>query len=63
MSGGRVFQLLGLAAVAGGGYYLYQAGGNPKVAEKKFESKLATQRSRDEFTYRLQAMLPSSRRR
>jgi hypothetical protein len=28
----------GLAAAAGVGYYLYQSGGSPKVAEKKFES-------------------------
>jgi hypothetical protein len=33
--------LLGGAAVAGGAaYYLYKAGGDPKVAEKTFESKL-----------------------
>jgi hypothetical protein len=31
--------LLGAAAVAGGaGYYFYKAGGDPKVAEKAFES-------------------------
>lgn len=29
---------LGLAAAGGVGYYLYSAGGSPKVAEKKFES-------------------------
>jgi hypothetical protein len=29
--------LLGLTAAAGVGYYLYTAGGNPKVAEKQFE--------------------------
>jgi hypothetical protein len=29
---------VGLAAAGGVGYYLYSAGGNPKVAEKKFES-------------------------
>lgn len=28
---------LGLAAIGGVGYYLYSAGGNPKVAEKQFE--------------------------
>ena len=27
-----------LAAAGGVGYYLYSAGGNPKLAEKKFES-------------------------
>jgi hypothetical protein len=31
---------LGLAAAGGVGYYLYTAGGNPKVAEKQFESLL-----------------------
>jgi len=29
----------GLAVAGGAGYYLYSAGGDPKVAEKKFESK------------------------
>jgi hypothetical protein len=29
---------VGVAAAGGVGYYLYSAGGNPKVAEKKFES-------------------------
>lgn len=28
---------LGVAAAGGVGYYLYTAGGNPKVAEKQFE--------------------------
>jgi len=31
---------LGLAAAGGVGYYLYNAGGNPKVAEKQFESDI-----------------------
>jgi hypothetical protein len=30
--------MLGLVAAGGVGYYLYNAGGSPKVAEKKFES-------------------------
>ena len=34
---GRVWQVGGVAAVGGIGYYLYSAGGNPKVAEKKME--------------------------
>ena len=34
----RVLQVGGTAAAAGIGYYLYQAGGSPKVAEKQFES-------------------------
>jgi len=32
---------VGLAAAGGVGYYLYTAGGNPKVAEKQFESDLS----------------------
>lgn len=31
---------LGIAAAGGVGYYLYTAGGSPKVAEKQFESTL-----------------------
>ncbi len=31
---------VGAAAAAGVGYYLYTAGGNPKVAEINFESML-----------------------
>jgi hypothetical protein len=34
---GRIIKLGGVAAAAGAGYYLYQAGGSPKVAEKQFE--------------------------
>ena len=34
---GRVWQVGGVAAVGGIGYYLYSAGGNPKLAEKKME--------------------------
>ena len=34
---GRLVKVVGVGAVAGAGYYLYQAGGQPKVAEKKFE--------------------------
>ncbi|KAE9377886.1 hypothetical protein N431DRAFT_479033 [Stipitochalara longipes BDJ] len=32
---------VGVAAAGGVGYYLYTAGGNPKVAEKNFESDLS----------------------
>lgn len=32
-----VLAALGIATI--GGYYLYQAGGSPKVAEKKMEGK------------------------
>jgi hypothetical protein len=37
MSSNRAFTLLGVAAAGGVGYYLYNAGGDPKVAQKKFE--------------------------
>jgi hypothetical protein len=35
----RVPLAIGLAAASGIGYYLYGAGGSPKVAEKQFEGK------------------------
>lgn len=37
----RVPMAIGLTAAAGVGYYLYQSGGNPKLAEKKMESTLS----------------------
>ncbi|TVY40109.1 hypothetical protein LOCC1_G005311 [Lachnellula occidentalis] len=37
----RVPLMLGLTAAGGVGYYLYTAGGNPKVAEKQFEADLS----------------------
>lgn len=33
----RGLTILGLAAAGGAGYYLYSAGGDPKVAQKNFE--------------------------
>ncbi len=36
----RVPLFIGLAAAGGVGYYLYTAGGNPKVAEKQFEGMI-----------------------
>lgn len=39
MSRSRTPLILGLAAAGGVGYYLYKSGGDPKVAEKQFESK------------------------
>lgn len=39
MSKSRAPLALGAAALGSVGYYLYQAGGQPKVAEKKFESR------------------------
>lgn len=38
MSRSRAPLILGLTAAGGVGYYLYGAGGNAKVAEKKFEA-------------------------
>ncbi|KAF7506078.1 hypothetical protein GJ744_012229 [Endocarpon pusillum] len=37
----RAVTAAGLAAAGGVGYYLYKAGGDPKVAEKKFEADAA----------------------
>ncbi|KAL6709288.1 hypothetical protein ACN47E_001695 [Coniothyrium glycines] len=43
MSGGRgIATWGGLAALGGGVYYLYSAGGDPKLAEKKLEHDAAT---------------------
>jgi uncharacterized membrane protein YebE (DUF533 family) len=33
----RVIQIGGVAALAGVGYYMYQAGGDPKAAQKRAE--------------------------
>lgn len=35
----RAFTIGGLAVAGGVGYYLYQAGGDPKVAQKQAEGK------------------------
>ncbi|RKU45687.1 hypothetical protein DL546_006360 [Coniochaeta pulveracea] len=40
MSRSRAPLIIGGAAAAGVGYYLYSSGGKPKVAEKKFESDM-----------------------
>lgn len=37
MSGRKVLGWGGVAAVGAGTYYLYTAGGSPKLAEKQFE--------------------------
>ena len=37
MSGKRLLTFGGLAAVGGGAYYLYSAGGDPKLAQKQLE--------------------------
>jgi len=39
MSSSRLWQIVGGATVLGGGYYLYNAGGSPKAAEKRFEGQ------------------------
>ena len=36
----RIPILVGLTFIGAGGYYLYAAGGDPKVAQKKIERKL-----------------------
>jgi hypothetical protein len=41
MSKARTPLILGIAAAGGVGYYLYNAGGNAKAAEKQFESKFS----------------------
>ena len=38
----RALTVLGLAVAGGAGYYLYTAGGDPKVAQKQFEGDLST---------------------
>lgn len=38
----RALKLAGVVGAAGAGYYIYQAGGSPKVAEKQFESTFST---------------------
>lgn len=50
MSRSRLPVYLGATAVAGVGYYLYAAGGNPKIAEKKFEGGLTRSYSLDAQT-------------
>ena len=37
MSSGRFWQITGGAGALGVAYYLYNAGGSPRLAEKKFE--------------------------
>ncbi|EPE04967.1 calcofluor white hypersensitive protein [Ophiostoma piceae UAMH 11346] len=46
MSRSRAPLFLGLAVAGGAGYYLYSAGGSPKVAEKQFEHDLKSVRDR-----------------
>lgn len=51
MSKSKAPLLIGTAVAGGVGYYLYTAGGSPKVAEKQFES---------EFPFSPRAFLPST---
>lgn len=39
MAGRRFGTLAAVAGLGGGAYYMYSAGGDPKLAEKKFERK------------------------
>ena len=39
MSKSRTGLYLGLAAAGAGGYYLYRAGGNPKIAKQEMKSE------------------------
>jgi hypothetical protein len=41
----RALPVIGLAAAGGVGYYLYNAGGDPKLAEKKMERTSLMQRA------------------
>ncbi|KAF2812372.1 uncharacterized protein BDZ99DRAFT_474553 [Mytilinidion resinicola] len=41
MAGRKAFTFIGLPAAGVGAYYLYNAGGSPKVAEKQFEADAA----------------------
>jgi hypothetical protein len=41
---GRAVRILGLVAAGGAGYYLYTAGGDPKVAQKQAEGILLADR-------------------
>ncbi|MCJ1382078.1 hypothetical protein MMC17_005190 [Xylographa soralifera] len=43
---GRLVPTLGVVALGTVGYYLYSAGGNPKVAEKQFEHDAASASAR-----------------
>lgn len=38
----RALKIGGTVAAVGAGYYFYQAGGDPKAAQKRFEGMLAS---------------------
>ncbi|KAL6415328.1 hypothetical protein AUP68_01877 [Ilyonectria robusta] len=48
MSKSRLPILLGVGAASGVGYYLFQAGGDPRAAENKFESESRRQPPSDQ---------------
>jgi hypothetical protein len=48
MSKSKAPLILGLGAAGGLGYYLYNAGGNAKAAENKFESTCAIEFNNDD---------------
>ena len=50
MASRRVLQIGGATVAVGGAYYLYSAGGNPSVAEKKLERAMFETPSRAEKT-------------
>lgn len=52
MSRSRVPLFLGLGAATGVGYYLYNSGGNARVAEKQFESEFFALLARHNLAYR-----------
>ena len=57
----RALQIGGLAVAGGVGYYLYNAGGDPKVAEKKMEGQDALFTTIVTSTNMMQPMRTSSR--
>ncbi len=52
MVGRRILTWGGLGAVGAGTYYLYSAGGDPKLAEKKFERTMSRNLSQSEANCR-----------
>lgn len=50
MASRRVLQIGGATVAVGGAYYLYSAGGNPSVAEKKLERAMFENPSKGEKT-------------
>lgn len=57
----RLPLIAGLGAATFGGYYMYRAGGSPKVAEKQIERTYIISSSFDHVADFLQTMLPACR--